>query len=183
MHRMATNLIPTLGLAGEGSWPSGEEDAWFHGATLPGMRAGWEVLGKAVFGRKTLLYQNSFFFIPHTQFHAIFSSGWNFWSDPQREKGRKPKIAASPWLKAIIRKCLNPCTLSSSGVGDCMYMCQRHKFLWPGIWSFAKLQAETPHPILFAKNNCSCQVSKDGHLWRPQCSPTVPVWDLCVFCS
>lgn len=29
------------------------------------MRAGWEVLGKAVFGRKTLLYQNSIF-LSHT---------------------------------------------------------------------------------------------------------------------
>lgn len=188
---MTTNLIPIWGMAQEGSWPRGEKDAWFHSATVFGMMADWEVLDKAVFGRKTLFYQNSifFFFVLHTQFQflAIFSSRWNFWSDPQREKGRKPKIAVSPWLKAITRKRLNPCALSSSGVGDCTCMCQRHKFLWPVTWSFPKHQAEIPHPVLFAKKNCSCRVSDSYQQgWAPVKPPVFTyssVLDLCTFCS
>lgn len=53
-----------LGAGREGSWPRGQGDASFHSATPLGMRAGWETLVKAAFGRKTLFYQKSFFFNP-----------------------------------------------------------------------------------------------------------------------
>lgn len=43
-------------------------------ATLIGLRANWEFLGKAGFYRKILMYQESIF-NKSIQFHAIFSSG------------------------------------------------------------------------------------------------------------
>lgn len=78
-----------------------------------------------------------------------FQLRMNFLLQPQR----KPKIATSLWLKAITGERINPCTLSSSRVGDCVYWCQRQKFLWPTIWSLAALQKETLHHFLFVRSN------------------------------
>lgn len=176
----------TRGLAGEGSWPRGKEDAWFHSATPLGMRAGWETLGKAVSGRKTFFYQKSIF-LSHTFSFKQFLALDEISGQTLREKREESLKQLSPWLKAITRKCLNPCTLSSSGVGDCMWMCQRHKFLWPGIWSFAKLLTEAPRPVLFAKNNCSCRVSDSYQQeWAPVKVPVSTyssVLDLCFAVS
>lgn len=72
-----------------------------------------------------------------------------------REKQRKSKIAMSLWLKTITGERLNPCTLSSSGVGGCMHLCQRHRDFY-GKGDAALLHCrEKPHacPI------CSCRAS------------------------
>lgn len=40
---------------------AGGGELWFHSATPLGRRAGWEALGEAGFGRKTLFYQKNIF--------------------------------------------------------------------------------------------------------------------------
>lgn len=75
LGRMVTNLIPTPGAGGEGVLPEMHNFMVLSTlATLPGMEAGWEFLGKAVFHRKTLIYQESIF-NTGILFHAISSSG------------------------------------------------------------------------------------------------------------
>lgn len=137
-----------------------QRDAWFHGATCS-CRATWgwsrwELLRESGFSWKMLIHQESIF-NGNTSNFMHFLAGDEISGQNLGEKERKPEIAARLWLKAIAGERINPCTLSSSQLGDCVHLCQRHKFLWPRIWNLARLQPEALRTVLFAKNNRCCR--------------------------
>lgn len=110
---------------------------------LCGTGTDWEFLGKAVFRRKMLIYQESIFNMGASSFMQ-FLAQVEVYGGTLRE--RKPKIAASPWFKAVAREHLNPCTLSSSGLGGCVCLCQRHTNFYGrgyGAWLHCRQKPRT----------------------------------------
>lgn len=166
---------------------------WFHSSTCSS-RATWEYIWLGIF-----YYFIYFFYITHffmvkcwfikraflMEMYPIscnFQLRMKFLLEPQR----KPKIATILWLKAITGERRNPCTLSSSRVGDCVHWCQRQTFLWPTIWSLTALQEETLHHSLFVRSNCCCQASGSYQVGKAPAQLPVfthsSVWDMGALC-
>lgn len=172
--------------AGGGSCP-----AWFHGATCS-CRATWgwnqwELLRESGFSWKMLIYQESVFNGNASNF-MHFLAGDEISGQNLGEKERKPKIATSLWLKAIAGERINPCTLSSSRLGDCVHLCQRDTNFYGqgyGTWLGCRKKPSSvsylPKITTAGEQSGSHQAGK-APAQVPTFSPG-SVWDVGVLCN